>query len=78
MRDHEAHAGGETGEALEDFGLRNVSESLYAGRPAVIVRTTHLHGSSEEQDVEGNQEAQSRRAADHAQESESEQPIQRG
>ena len=78
MRDQEARTGGEPGEKLEDFVLGNVSESLYAGRPAVIVRTTHLHGSSEEQGVEGNQEAQSRRAADHAQESESEQPIQRG
>ena len=48
MREDEDHGADEPGRDLEEFAVRNASEFLYAGRPAVIVRTTHLQGSDEE------------------------------
>ncbi len=48
MREDEDHGTDEPGDDLDGFAVRNVSEFLYAGRPAVIVRTTHLQGSDEE------------------------------
>jgi len=48
MREGEDNGGDEPGQDLDEFAVRNVSEFLYAGRPAVIVRTTHLQGSDEE------------------------------
>ncbi len=46
MRDDEDR-GDEPGRDLDGFAVRNVSEFVYAGRPAVVVRTTHLHGGEE-------------------------------
>ncbi len=51
MQEDEGHGGDETGRNLDEFAMRNVSEFLYAGRPAVTVRTTHLQGSDEERHV---------------------------
>ncbi len=47
MRD-EDHGEDEPDQDLDEFAVRNASEFLYAGRPAVIVRTTHLQGSDAE------------------------------
>jgi hypothetical protein len=52
MQDDEGH-GEEPGQDLDEFAVRNVSEFFYAGRPAVIVRTTHLQGSEEEPQAGG-------------------------
>jgi hypothetical protein len=41
--DHEDTRNQEVGE----FAVRNLTEFFYAGRPAVIVRTTYLQGSEE-------------------------------
>jgi isocitrate/isopropylmalate dehydrogenase len=48
MQEDEVGAGDELDRDLDVVGVREVSESFYAGRPAVIVRTTHLQGSDEE------------------------------
>jgi hypothetical protein len=51
MQEDEGHGAEEPGRDLDEFAMRNVSEFFYAGRPAVIVRTTHLRGSDEEGQV---------------------------
>jgi hypothetical protein len=51
MSEDEAGGVDEPDEGLDVVAVRNVSESFYAGRPAVIVRTTHLQGSDEEAHV---------------------------
>ncbi len=51
MRDDEDHGADEPEQGLDGFAVRNVSEFLYAGRPAVTVRTTHLHNPEEERQV---------------------------
>ena len=48
MREDEDHGAEEPGRDLDEFAMRNVSEFFYPGRPAVIVRTTHLQNSDEE------------------------------
>ena len=48
MREDEDHGADEPGQELDELAVRNTSEFLYAGRPPVIVRTTHLQGSEEE------------------------------
>jgi hypothetical protein len=47
MQQEEAGAD-EPDQDLDGIPVRKVSEFFYAGRPAVIVRTTHLQGSDEE------------------------------
>jgi hypothetical protein len=54
MRDDEGH-GDEPGQDLDGVAVRNVSEFFYAGRPAVIVRTTRLEGSEEERQASGDE-----------------------
>lgn len=49
MQDDEDGGGNEPNRDLDEIAVRKVSESFYAGRPAVIVRTTHLQGSEEEE-----------------------------
>ena len=51
MREDEEQGAEEPGGELDEFAMRNVSKFFYAGRPAVIVRTTHLHGSDEGRQV---------------------------
>jgi hypothetical protein len=51
MREDEDHGVDEPEQGLDGFAVRNVSEFLYAGRPAVTVRTTHLHVPEEERQV---------------------------
>ena len=53
MREDEDQGADEPEQGLDGFAVRNVSEFLYAGRPAVTVRTTHLHGPEEERRVRG-------------------------
>jgi hypothetical protein len=47
MREDETPEQDEPGEDLNEFAIRNVSEFFYAGRPAVVVRTTRLDGSDD-------------------------------
>lgn len=51
MREDEDQGADEPEQGLDGFAVRNVSEFLYAGRPAVTVRTTHLHAPEEERKV---------------------------
>ena len=51
MQEDEASGGDEPDPDLDEVAVRTVSESFYAGTPAVIVRTTHLQGSDEEDHV---------------------------
>ena len=51
MREDEDHGGDQPGRDLDGFAMTDVSAFPYAGRPAVIVRTTHLQGSDEERHV---------------------------
>ncbi len=51
MREEEEGGSDDADRDDSDVLLRNVSESLYPGRRAVIVRTTHLQGSDREQHV---------------------------
>jgi hypothetical protein len=55
MQEDEDASSEQPGENLGGFAVRNVSEFLYAGRPAVIVRTTRLRGP--ENPVERPEEA---------------------
>lgn len=55
MRDDEDR-GDEPDDELNGFAVRNVSEFFYAGRPPVIVRTTHLQGPGEDRQGSGGPE----------------------
>ena len=51
-QDEQARGDEQDGE-VDGLALRNVSWSTYAGRPAVVVRTTHLQGSDGERRMRG-------------------------
>ena len=63
MQEDEDHGAEEPGRDLDEFAMRNVSEFFYAGRPAVIVRTTQLQGSDEERRVCGGPRRMTREGA---------------